>query len=251
MKELKETISLAEVDRHPVLADLPPELKRRSADRARVVTLARAEPLFQRGDPARWIYYCRCGQLKLFRLSDDGDEKIVNLIYPGRSFAEATMFMPARCYPVHCSALKTSELIAYDADDLARIFRTSPDLCFNMLGMLSRRLHDKIGQIEALSLHNAQMRIASYLLAECQRAGDGNRFELSAGKKYVANFLSVKPETFSRAIASFENAGLVETSARKFIITDPDGLESVARGATRTSIPHGKCGRAGVAAARD
>lgn len=233
MQKARERIETSEVDQHPVLSHLPPELKQRAADRARVIKLARAEPLFQRGDPARWIYFCRSGQVKLFRLSDDGDEKIVNLIDAGRSFAEATMFMPKRCYPVHCSSLKASELIAYDAEDLVRTFKTSPELCFSMLGMLSRRLHEKIGQIEALSLQNAQTRIANYLLDESRTVGDAGGFELPIGKKYVANFLSVKPETFSRAITAFEQAGILTTEARKFRLIDVPALERIARGTPR------------------
>lgn len=230
MKESREIISLAEVDLHPVLSQLPPDLKQRAADRARVVRLRRAEPLFQRGDPARWIYFCRSGQVKLFRLSDDGEEKIVNLIDAGRSFAEATMFMPRRCYPVHCSSLKDSELIAFDAEDLAQTLKSSPDLCFYMLGMLSRRLHEKIGQIEALSLQNARTRIANYLLSESRRAGDSGEFELPVGKKYVANFLSVKPETFSRTVTALERAGVLAQDARKFRLIDIPALERIAHG---------------------
>lgn len=235
MKEATEIVSLAEADLHPVLSQLPPEFKQRAAERARVVKLKRAEPLFHQGDPARWIYLCRSGQVKLFRLSDAGDEKIVNLIGPGRSFAEATMFMPKRCYPVHCSSLKVSELIAFDADDLVQMFRTSPELCFNMLGMLSRRLHQQIGQIEALSLQNAEMRIANYLLSESRKPGCSHEFELPIGKKYVANFLSVKAETFSRALASLEQAGILSTRARKFSLIDVPALERIARGVPRDS----------------
>ncbi|MDT8409214.1 MAG: Crp/Fnr family transcriptional regulator [Wenzhouxiangellaceae bacterium] len=232
MNESRETISFAEVDRHPVLSQLPAALKQRAAERARVVRLGRAEPLFQQGDPARWVYLCRSGQLKLFRLSDNGDEKIVNLINAGRSFAEATMFMSERRYPVYCSSLKVSELVAFDAEDLVSTFKTSPELCFQMLGMLSRRLHEKIGQIEALSLQNAQTRIANYLLEELRKMGSASRFELPIGKKYVANFLSVKAETFSRVVAGFEQAGVLTTHARNFTVIDVPALERIASGAS-------------------
>ncbi len=33
------------------------------------------------------------GQIKLFRLSASGDEKIIDIIQPGNTFAEALMFM--------------------------------------------------------------------------------------------------------------------------------------------------------------
>jgi len=99
-----------------------------------------------------------------------------------------------------------------------------------MLGMLSRRLHEKIGQIEALSLQSAQTRIANYLLSESRKAGSSGEFELPIGKKYVANFLSVKPETFSRALTALEQVGILSTDARKFVLTNMPALECIARG---------------------
>ncbi len=229
MKELENGVAVTELQSHPVLGHLPPELAQRTARRARRVSLKRGEPLFQRGEPARWIYMCTTGNLKLYRIADDGAEKIVNLIGPGRSFAEATMFMPKRVYPVHCAALQASTLIACDADDLVSSFRGSPELCFSMLGILSRRLHEKIGQIEALSLQNAKMRVAAYLLQQAERSGN-DRIELSVSKKYVANFLSVQPETFSRIITQLQEAGIVSIAGRSFGLLDRDRLTGIVQG---------------------
>lgn len=229
MKELETGVAVTELQAHPVLGHLPSELAQRVARRARRIALKRAEPLFQQGQPARFIYVCTEGHLKLYRIADDGAEKIVNLIGPGRSFAEATMFMVRRVYPVHCAALQPSTLIAYDADDLVTLFRGSPELCFSMLGILSRRLHQKIGQIEALSLQNATMRVASYLMQQLERAG-GDRIELSVSKKYIANFLSVQPETFSRIITQLQEAGVVSTSGRSFHLLDRARLAAIAQG---------------------
>jgi len=230
VKTLATGIEADDIDRHPVLGMLPEPVKRDVAARARRIRVARGEPLFHQGDPARRIYQCVSGELKLFRLSGDGEEKIVNLIHAGRSFAEATMFMPRRVYPVHCSALKASELIGYDADRLAETLRASPELCFAMLGMLSRRLHEKIGLIETLSLANARMRVAGYLVDEARASAGHDRLELAVGKKYVANLLGLKPETFSRVIGALAEDGLLTTSARKFKLHDVERLERIARG---------------------
>ncbi|MFU8877301.1 MAG: Crp/Fnr family transcriptional regulator [Wenzhouxiangellaceae bacterium] len=225
-----QNVEITELEQHPVLAGLPPELKQRALSRARVVVLARGEVLFHRGDPARRVFQCRSGQVKLFRLGSDGSEQIVNLIQPGRSFAEATLFMRERRYPVHCSAMKKSELLAWDADDLSEAFHSSIDLCLSMLGMLSRRLHQKIGQIESLSMQNARMRIAGFLLAEAERNGSQDHVELEVGKKYIANYLGIKPETFSRVINVLKQEGLIAMDARRFTFLDRDRLATIARG---------------------
>jgi CRP-like cAMP-binding protein len=195
-----------------------------------VVSLDRGEPLFHHGDPARRIWLCRSGQLKLFRLSDAGHEKIIAIINPGRSFAEATLFMPRRVYPVHCSALRPSELVGFDADDLVECLQDDPQACFRLLGTLSRRMHEKINQIESLALQNAHLRVAHYLLEEYRRRGEPKTFRLEASKKHIAGLLAVQPETLSRSLSTLQREGALEMDARYISIKDADRLGEVARG---------------------
>ena len=49
--------------------------------------------LFDRGQPARHFYIVVDGQVNLVLYSKAGEEKIVDILGPGQSFAEAVMFM--------------------------------------------------------------------------------------------------------------------------------------------------------------
>ncbi len=173
---------------------------------------------------------CRKGQLKLFRLSHSGQEKIIALINPGRSFAEATLFMPQRRYPVHCAALASSELVGFDADDLVETLRTDTDACFRLLGTMSRRMHEKIGQIDALALQNAHLRVAGYLLDEFRRHDRADAFKLCASKKNIAGLLAIQPETLSRSLAQLQKEGILEVQARSIMVTRPERLERIVLG---------------------
>ena len=76
----------------------------------RVVRLGDGGRLFDRGQPARQFFFLRSGQLKLFHASRHGDEKIIEIVRPGETFAEAVMLSasamfadtPAvsRCHPL-------------------------------------------------------------------------------------------------------------------------------------------------------
>lgn len=222
--------SLEELEQFPLLSGLNENESRRALAKARIVTVDRGEHLFHHGDPARRIWLCRDGQLKLFRLSDAGQEKIIAIINPGRSFAEATLFAPERIYPVNCAALKPSELVGLDADDLIRILRNDPAACFRLLGTLSMRMHEKINQIESLALQNAQLRVAHYLLGEYRRQGEPATFALEASKKDIAGLLAVQPETLSRSLTELRRSGAIEMDARRVSIVDANALERIARG---------------------
>lgn len=225
-----------ELQHFPLLSGLDESAARRILARARVVRVGRGEHLFHHGDPARRIWLCRNGQLKLFRLSDRGQEMIITIINPGRSFAEATLFMPQRVYPVHCAALKPSELVGFDADDLVDTLRNDPEACFRLLGTLSRRMHEKINQIDSLSLQNALLRVAHYLLQEYRRLDEPKSFRLEASKKHIAGLLAVQPETLSRSLTALKREGALDMDARHITIHDPEKLESIARGSL--SVPH-------------
>ncbi|HLR87552.1 MAG TPA: Crp/Fnr family transcriptional regulator [Wenzhouxiangella sp.] len=220
-----------ELRQFPLLSGLGHSQAERVISLARVVRIGRGEQLFQQGDPARRIWMCRSGQLKLFRLSRAGQQKIIAIVNPGRSFAEATLFMPKRVYPVHCAALKPSELVGYDADDLVKTLHSDPAACFGLLGTLSRRIHDKVNQIESLALHNAQLRIAHYLLDQHQRQGAPASFRLEASKKHIADLLGIQPETLSRCLTALQQHGVVKMDARHVSLVDSDRLLNIARGA--------------------
>ncbi len=212
-----------------VLSALDRSSEQQARERACRVRLRRGESLFGQGDPARRIWLCRSGQLKLFRVSPTGQEKIMALINPGRSFAEATLFLPEPRYPVHCSALIASEVIGLDADHLVAVLENDTAACFRLLATLSRRMQQKINQIDSLSLQNAQLRIAAYLLDQYRAHGQASSFNLGAGKRHIAGFLAVQPETFSRALAQLQDQGVITCRARQVSVLDPERLESMVR----------------------
>jgi len=218
------------VDEHPVFSALPQAQRERVLSRAEIITVGRGETLFHEGDPARRIYRCESGQLKLYRLAPNGNEKIIALIQPGSTFAEATMFMDDRKYPVNCEALKASRLVSYDADDCVEMLRQDTDSCFQLLAMFSRRLRQRLSDIEALSLQNATLRVANYLI-QLQQSQDGaDILDLPTSKKHIAGLLALQPETLSRVFAQLQEAGVIDVEARRVSILDPERFQNIAYG---------------------
>jgi CRP/FNR family transcriptional regulator, dissimilatory nitrate respiration regulator len=228
--EANRQITDQDLAQFPILAALDRTQADRALARARIVQIDRGDHLFHQGDAARRIWLCRRGQLKLFRLSMSGQEKIIALIDPGRSFAEATLFMPKRIYPVHCAALTNSEVVGFDADDLVETLRTDTEACFRLLATMSLRMHQKIRQIDSLALQNAHLRVAGYLLDEFRRHDQPEVFRLSASKKHIAGLLAIQPETLSRSLAQLQKDGVLEVQARAITVTRPEQLERIVLG---------------------
>lgn len=202
----------------PLLSGLSDAQRRRVAARAMPLTLQEGQWLFSQGDPAERFFAVQKGQVRLFRLSPEGAEKVIEIVAPGQTFAEALMFLNAPRYPVCAAALSGAEVMAIDAKDFAAMLRESVDTCFVVLGALSQRLRALIGEIDNLTLHTAKSRVARYLLSHCPE--NRRAFTLAVPKGVLASRLSIKPETLSRVIKQLTQDGIIEVHGSHITIQD-------------------------------
>ena len=196
-------------------------------DSTRVVRLDDGERLFDHGQPARQFFHLRSGQLKLFRSSPSGGEKIIEIIQPGEMFAQAVMFMEPRGYPVGAEAIEPSVLLAFDSEVMRGVLRESADTCFRVLASMSRRLRQQVDEIEKLTLHPAVSRLAGYLVEQVP----GNvpifsEVHLTAPKNVIASRLGIQPETFSRVAARLMRDGLIRVRGQDVVLLDIEGLRA-------------------------
>ncbi len=210
----------------PLLSGLASEQLERVAANAVVSRLDEGQWLFSQGEPSRRFYLLESGHVRLFRLSPEGAEKIIEIVSPGQTFAEALMFLNAPRYPVCAAALAPAELIGIDSQAFAAMLRESMDTCFVVMGALSQRLRSLVGEIDTLTLHNAKSRVARYLLAHLAEGHDA--FDLDIPKGVLASRLSVTPETFSRVIKQLSLDGVVSVRGAHVQVNDRAALTALA-----------------------
>ena len=197
----------------------------------RIVDLCEGEILFERRQPARDFFMLIDGQIKLARSSADGHEKIIELISPGRTFAEAIMFSKQGVYPVTASAILDSRLLCFDIASYADILHESTAACFAIMAQMSRRLHWYVGEIDRLTLHSATFRVVCYLLDQVPSTHLGaSEIHLTTPKHAIASRLSITPETLSRSFSRLSREGLIEVRDDAVILNDVGKLRQFAQG---------------------
>jgi CRP-like cAMP-binding protein len=163
------------------------------------------------------------GGIKLFRMSADGQEKIIEIVKPGQVFAEALMFTDQMDYPVSSAALSDTEVLSINAKHFKNMLWDSTDTCLQLLGAMSLRLRALVNEIDNLTLHSGTCRVASYLVQELP---EGHKeFKLEIAKNIIAARLSIKPETFSRIIKNLKSQGILSIDGNSVIIHDFDKLK--------------------------
>ncbi|MGC0154795.1 Crp/Fnr family transcriptional regulator [Chromobacterium vaccinii] len=185
----------------------------------------RGQLLFQRGDDCDGMYLVVYGKVKLAIPSPQGVEKVVEIIHPGQSFAEAVMFL-GKPYPVLAQLLEDSLLLHIGAAGVFQTLAEDPGFARNMLAGMSLRLHSMVRDVERYSVESALQRVIGYLLQQLDDASAGEKvvLTLEASKNLVASRLNLTPETFSRVLQQLSKAGLVEVDGRDIALPDPAAL---------------------------
>jgi CRP/FNR family transcriptional regulator, dissimilatory nitrate respiration regulator len=211
----------------PLFHEVPAPALARLAEGCTLRRFARGEPVFRVGDPCEEFHVAVIGQVKLFALSPDGHEKVIELIGPGSTFAEALMFT-GRPYIVGAEAVTDALVLSVGKQAVLAEIAADPGFALHMLAGVSRRLHGLVRDVEAYSLHSGAQRIIGYLLREVDdEDGQGCKpvtVSLPVSKATIASRLSLTPEYFSRVLHELEAAGLIEIDRRDIRIREPQRL---------------------------
>jgi CRP-like cAMP-binding protein len=213
----------------PHFRALPVDLVEAIAAGSRRVAFRTGQSIFGEGEPVRAFYSVRRGAVKVYRLSSDGREQVLHHLGEGRTFAEAAVLSMTR-YPAHAVAVAAdTELIEIGAERFLALFRSDPRLAAAMVSSLSMWLISLTERVEELSLASATARLAHYLLRLPSRVeGAVAVLELPLAKKELAAHLAITPETLSRLLRRWQDAGLVRSEGRRLEVLDERLLEAIA-----------------------
>jgi CRP-like cAMP-binding protein len=212
---------LAGLRGHHLFAGLAPAQMQRLLSLSHVEQYEAGHILFDRGQPAQHFFLVLEGQVNLVLYSKSGEEKIVDIIGPGLSFAEAVMFMEAPGYPVSAVAAMESTVARFPSREYLAILRESPETCLRMLGNLSQRLHMRIREIEYLTLESATHRLVRLIESRLPADAAGPaELTLQESRQELASRLSMKPETLSRILRHLSDAGAIVVHGRLLQVPD-------------------------------
>lgn len=167
--------------------------------------------LFQQGQNYQYFYYVISGIVKLSSVSEDGTENVIEIMQKDNFFAESLMFIKKPRYPVRAVALAKTQLIAIDAKKYRDMVLQSENATLHLLSDFSQRIHQLVRQIDDISFRSSKTRVASYILRCCD-AYSALTFSLDIPKSVIASKLSMKPETFSRALSFFSDMGMISVT---------------------------------------
>ncbi|QBQ06802.1 Crp/Fnr family transcriptional regulator [Sporosarcina pasteurii] len=214
----KMCISIVPIFNHLTTAEMSEIVKTTNS-----VKHPRGHTIYRANEPSDGLYIVHKGRVKIYRLSDTGKEQLVRILEPGDFTGELSLFSES-VHDAYAEAMEPVELCVMGRKDFQQFLLKYPAISLKVLTEFSTRLSKTEKQAASIALESTETRIAMYL-ADVVEETKSKRITLPMSRKDLASHLGTTPETVSRKLADFEEAGWIrQHTPSKIEILDLDSL---------------------------
>jgi len=183
----------------------------------------RGETVFWENETSNGLYIIEKGSVKLYKLSQQGRELVIEVFSNGDSFNEVPVF-DGENNPVNVAALEESDIWIVDAESIRRSLYKYPEVTKAVVLNLSKNLRMLVSKVEELSFFQVTNRLARLIdnLPEEQLSGPTS---VRLTRDELAARLGTVREVVTRSLKELERSGAIAVSRNKIEVVDKDRLE--------------------------
>lgn len=193
--------------------------------------LAKAELLFNAGDPSDSMYLVQRGRIKIWTVSAAGAEVTLNVLGPGTVFGEIGLLDGSE-RTAGASALDAVELLAISRAAFDSALDRDPQLARNVISFLCERLRWVSARMEDSALRSAPERLARMLNHLVNDYGietsEGMQLSINLTQGELARWTHMSRESLNKILNRWSDEGLLQQSRGKITVQDQERIEEIA-----------------------
>ncbi len=187
---------------------------------AHLKSYAAGSILFYAGETPDKLRLIESGTVRILKHDAAGNEIVLADFGTNELVAEMAHFEQIP-YPATARCETDVTLYEIDFEAFKSRFLNRPEIALGIIRSLTRKIKQLEAVIKRTSVDDARTRLARYLL-------ENTAMLPKTTQRAIAQQLGLTPETVSRILRGFKESGWVEIRARKIVLTNPEGLKSVA-----------------------
>ncbi len=186
--------------------------------------LRKGEHLFKQGDLAESVYIIKQGTFKIVRVTETGEEAIVQIIGPGELIAETGLFQKDTTHLATAVALEDSKACGIDRATFKKVIQDNPDLAWQIIENLNNRLYGALEQISELNTLTTRDKVLGLFVRLAKQHGEpcpkGTRINLSLTQQEIAGLIGATRVMVSRALHELTAERFLERDRKCYILYD-------------------------------
>ena len=182
----------------------------------------RAETIFWEGEKSLGLYIIQSGSVKLFKISLQGRQMVINTFSEGDSFNEVPVFDHSG-NPVNVAAIEDSQIWIVRTDAIHQAMADYPEMAQTIILNLSKNLRTLVGLVEELSFFQVTNRLARLIQQLPRKQLQGEADQRLTQDELAARLGTVR-EVVARSLKELERSGAIRVSRRQIIVVDDEAL---------------------------
>jgi CRP-like cAMP-binding protein len=215
------------LQQYPLLNVLGDEERNQIIPLIRVERVTKDACLYMEGETSDKLYFVIEGWFKAEKTSIDGRQVTLRFMGPGELINELSIFSNA-VNAVTVIAMEEAQVFYLHQFDVEQCLKNYPSFSRAVIERLALRIQHLLDQIEDLSLHTVEVRLARFLLA--QSVDDVWERETWITQTEIAARLGTVLDVVNRNLQRFVREGLIEIQRNKILIIDRGQLDKIAQG---------------------
>jgi CRP/FNR family transcriptional regulator, cyclic AMP receptor protein len=184
--------------------------------------------VFFQGDPSDSLYIVLKGSVKVTQASEDGHEKILDILGPDEIFGELAM-LDGHPRSATVTTCESTDLAAISRKDFREFVSKHPEIVWKVLASLCERVRKTSTDMLELSSREVPYRLLAALSQLTEKYGqvaaDGScLISENFGLNDLVAMVGSSREIVSRLLHRYQEQGLIELGKNKLIIPDPKAL---------------------------
>ncbi len=183
--------------------------------------------VFFEGDTSDSMHGVVSGSVKVYRTSDDGEERIVDILGPGDVFGEYAL-IDGQPRSATVATLEETVVLSISHRDFRRFVSDAPDVLWKVLESFTERMRRQTREMMDFSRQDLPLRLVNVILQLAERygkpAGRGCTIPLALRAASFAEMVGATDERAARMLDRLQSEGLIELGRNELTVADLSAL---------------------------
>ena len=180
--------------------------------------------IYEDGSIGDYRYIISEGQVKVTKMSEDGREKILEILGPGDFHGEMALLDRA---PRSASVKTTTPcvLLALSRQDFLGLLKQNHELTLELIRVLVRRLRETDEQIKGLLFERVEGRARRLLARLAKEPVPGREDRVATSPithQQLADLVGTSRETITRVVKELKDEGWLEQEGKRYLVPAAD-----------------------------
>jgi CRP-like cAMP-binding protein len=173
-------------------------------------------------DTPKSVFYIKNGYVRVFRITEDGEELTLTILKP-KDFFPLNYGFNHTVNTYYLEAITPLELWRAPQEEFIKFITTKPEVLYNLTSRIMERYDGVFSRMEYLVLSNAYIKVATTLFVCAKRfgkpSGDNDIvIEVPLTHRDIATLVGITRETTSLEMKKLEKQGFLGRSGRLLAI---------------------------------